>query len=153
MSKYYWLCSYPLGAGSIINPGNWGRMVKHYTPQRASNPWLALKEYIFENVRLRNYLDKPSRLESIFLCESLENLQRFKSECNGSRDLDLAFEVEILEEKANIFRTDWQFVNISQAESIKDLEKKADVYWNPQGEIKNPEILTTSKIRVLNQLL
>ena len=51
-----------LGEGSVILPGNWGRILRAYGWQHPQ----AAKEMILEAARLRIAPGKPSRLECCF---------------------------------------------------------------------------------------
>ena len=60
-NKYYWLCSYKLEVGSVIKPGNWGRMVKMYIPQNNHHQAVTVaREFIFESIRFKYFPDKPA---------------------------------------------------------------------------------------------
>jgi hypothetical protein len=67
---YFYCCSLPLEAGSVIRPGNWGRILRTYTPQSSRDAWLLARELVWELVRLQRFPAKPSRFEGIFLCFS-----------------------------------------------------------------------------------
>ncbi|GAH63260.1 unnamed protein product, partial [marine sediment metagenome] len=53
---YYYTCSYLLGPGSVMEMGNWGRLSQFDSREKR------FLEEIFENVRLREFPDRPSRL-------------------------------------------------------------------------------------------
>lgn len=145
--KYYWLCSYILESGSIILPGNWGRMVKEYTNQ--NNLFIYYREQLFEEVRLKSYSNLPSRLTSTFLCENIESLKAFKQSTN--RYFDLTYEVELLDDKP-IFETDWTYANFPEGTfKIFELEKLPYTYWKAEN-IVNKEILTENRIKIINKI-
>lgn len=50
-----------LGVGSIIEKGNWGRIIKKYTDKNANS--VLFREIILEMIRSEHYPDKPSRLD------------------------------------------------------------------------------------------
>jgi hypothetical protein len=143
--KYYWLCSYKLEVGSVINPGNWGRIIKMYAPQNNhAQALIATREYIFESIRLKNYPDKPSRLESIFLCKTIEDAQELHQK---NRQFDLIYEIELVND-GQIFETDMALVNNDPNDTILAIEGKANLYWNHSQIIKS-EILTDSPIKIV----
>lgn len=148
VQKYYWLCSYPLKEGSIVSSGNWGRILSQYNQQNCHFGNVA-REYIFEKVRLEKFPEKPSRLKSTFLCESLEKAKQFKQEAN--RVFDLIYEVEIIGNQSTIYRADWQLANFPQIFTIEIIEKQAEDYWNGNN-ITNAEILTENEIKVIRKL-
>src|ERR1700681_2787150 len=62
-----------LAPGSVIQPGNWGRVLHRYenatvTQQLFGNAWILARELKFENVRLQNFPEKPSRFDAAFCC-------------------------------------------------------------------------------------
>jgi|GEM_PF-757722 len=143
--KYYWLCSYRLEVGSIVKPGNWGRIIKMYTPQNNNHhAFIAAREYVFELVRRENFSDKPSRLESTFLCKTMEDAQELHQK---NRQFDLIYEVELVNND-QIFETDMALVDSDPADTILAIEAKAKIYWNPSAIVK-PEILTSSPIKII----
>ena len=103
---YFWLCSYPLEIGSVVAPGNWGRILSLYTNQH--NILLYLREQVFERVRLEKFFNRPSRLKSTFMCETQQDSIKFKQ--STGRQFDSIFEIEILGNKP-IFRSDWVQTN------------------------------------------
>ena len=57
MQEYYLLCSYILEPGSIVCPGNWGRIVGLNKDNGYAN---YRREEIFDKVRKESFSDKPS---------------------------------------------------------------------------------------------
>lgn len=143
--KYYWLCSYKLEVGSIVKPGNWGRMIKMYTPQNNhSQAFIAAREFIFESVRSKNFPDKPSRLECTFLCKNFQDAQELHQK---NRQFDLIYEVEIIDD-GQVFETDMALIDNAPTDTIVVMEEKAKTYWNPSNIVKS-EILTNSPIKII----
>ena len=63
--ELYHYCPVPLENGSVITPGNWGRIIRQYPMPDNCNA-IVVKELLLENIRLRLYPSYPSRLESVF---------------------------------------------------------------------------------------
>jgi hypothetical protein len=42
--KYYLACSYPLEVGSVVLPGNWGRIVGMYNTSGFGNAWVQYRD-------------------------------------------------------------------------------------------------------------
>jgi hypothetical protein len=146
---YFYLCSYPLGVGSIIEPGNWGRILRAYNLNDANNRWLPLREHAFEVVRLRQYPHRPSRLEASFVCETLADLGAFKQ--SVGRPVDLAYEVEFVQSNAPSHRGCLSTMDNppqGQVWTIPLLEQRADAYWSG-ANVQRPEVATTSPLRVI----
>lgn len=147
--KYYWLGSYPLEEGSIILPGNWGRIVNLY---KSDGPVLLyLRERIFEEVRLESFSNLPSRMNCNFLFESMEQAKEFQNHEAG-RYVDILYEVEIIDNSKLQFRGDLNALHWPPAPFfLKDIDKMAYNYW--QGEnIQYPEILTESPIKIIRKI-
>jgi hypothetical protein len=64
-----------LGNGSIIQPGNWGMMIKNIG---ALHP-CRNREQALEQVCLKFFPHKPSRLNGTFCCEKLDTILCYKS--------------------------------------------------------------------------
>lgn len=115
------------------------------------NSWpilMLLKEQIFELVRIKSFPTRPSRLESIFLCENLQDIRTFRS--SNNRNLDLIYEVEIVDLSAPAHRTCMTYVENSNQGTLATIEQNAHSYWTGVT-IQKPEILTRSSVRVISQ--
>lgn len=147
--SYYWLASYDFEPGTIINPGNWGRILKKYDfTGNGSNSKIS-REFIFESVRLRDYSHLPSRLECIFLLDDLQKAKEFQRE----RVMDIIYEVSVLDETADIFEADMGLTNFPiNSLSVEGWILLAESYWSgmmPQG-LK--ELLVLSKIQIVGKV-
>lgn len=70
-TQYYHLTMARLAPGSIIYPGNWGRLLRRYendsvTGQVFGNSWILARELKYELVRVQHYPSKPSRFDVAF---------------------------------------------------------------------------------------
>jgi len=146
---YYYACSYPLASGSIINPGNWGRIIQKYNISSFGNPWILFREEVFEKVRQSEFPTKPSRYKSIFLCETKDMLAQFLQLAN--RSLDLIYEVELLDATAPIHRGCLLNLDFAPQENMQSFTLKARAYWNG-ANVQRPEIASTSSIKIISQL-
>jgi len=146
--NYFYLCSYPIEAGSVILPGNWGRILQFYPLINQNNWWLLLREMVFENIRLNEFSKLPSRLNSIFLCKDYNNIVDFKNKTG--RILDLIYEVELLDGKALMHKACLSVFDQEKDGDLRTLEEKARIYWSGK-DIKRLEIVTTSSIRIISQ--
>ena len=73
MIVFLWL-PLRLGRGSVVLPGNYGRMLRlggwgH--PQ-------AMREVLLEAVRMRDFPDRPSRQNCVFCCLTVEEAALFR---------------------------------------------------------------------------
>jgi hypothetical protein len=150
--SYYIACGYPLGIGSIIKKGNWGRISKIESVGQGNISHTM--ELVFENIRLSEFPKLPSRFTSIFLCPNELCMREFLKQ--NRRTFDVPYEVELIDENAQIFETDWsiapptKYVN----STIKNIEEAARRYWNPTNLKDNlREILANSDVKIKNILV
>lgn len=148
-SRYFYCYSLPLEVGSVIRPGNWGRILRTYTPQSSPNPWLLTREVAYELVRVRNFSKKPSRFESIFVCLSEDDLNEFRNTAN--RRLDLGYEVELVNPQAPSHLGDWTLPNMQNTDNLPAFENRATLYWQGNNIVKQ-ELITLSPIRITRVL-
>lgn len=143
----YWIGSQTLLDGSVVLPGNWGR-IKLLTRANAQST-LMLREYVLELVRTRSYSWLPSRFACAFYFIDQDDARRFARK-NG-RLADILYQIELVEPDPSSFITDWKFYGMSENHSMQDLEKLADLYWTGESP-PNPEALTLSPLRIVRQL-
>jgi len=58
---YYHCAPIALSAGSIIQPGNWGRIIRQYLSSDGGTFAVGFRERILEDIRAMHYPEKPSR--------------------------------------------------------------------------------------------
>jgi hypothetical protein len=168
--KYYHLCSYPLREGSIVEKGNWGRIIqKNPNFQQLSKnlrinsrfssgvifvdprDQYIIRELIFERVRKEEFPHAPSRLNCIFVCKTCDGAKSFKSE--QGRNLDLIYEVEPTDVNSRMLETDWSLINSIINKPLHEIEENARKYWC--GVIQNPdkkELLWDCGVRILHNV-
>lgn len=147
MPYYYYACSYQLTPGSVVIPGNWGRIMRVEAIDQQSH-WRLLKEQVWEVVRLRHFPSLPSRFEANFLCETLQDLVSFKT--SSVRAFDLGYEVELVNPVALSHRSCMVIFESATQGPIAAIEQRAYAYWSGQN-IQKPEILTMSPVRIIAQ--
>lgn len=91
MTSYFHVAPNLLAIGSVILPGNWGRIIKLYKPNN-SNLILLYRETMLEHIRATEFPDKPSRLESLFLLPSLDEARRYQQ---GNAQSGVIYEVQV----------------------------------------------------------
>ena len=138
-----------LAPGSVIEPGNWGRLLRLYTPQAQANAWLLIRELVYEDIRRTHYGAKPSRLVSTFLCLTEADIQEFRTQYN--RTFDLMYEVEIVDQNAPLHTGDWTLPNMVNTDTVQVFESRAHLYWQGNNVVKQ-EVVTPSAVKVLRRL-
>ena len=154
MSKieYFHVCPLPLEPGSVISPGNWGRIIRSYVNANVNQDqlWIMFREQTFELIRRTNFPDKPSRFESTFLFESLEKATLFKQQNN--RIFDLTYKVELIDHEAPKHTACMELVNIpAGVRFFEAIESNAMKYWRSE-EMQFPETITQSAISIVEQI-
>lgn len=155
---YYYACSYPLAPESVIQKGNWGRLCRtdavfiERRGEKLVTNWSAnlLTEAVFENIRLQEFPDRPSRFNCSFVCPNVLSARNFVQKAERYRDL--LYEVELVHPEAKRFGTNWSL--ISMYPNITAIENAARKYWNPQNVEENvKEVLVESDIRIIKCLI
>lgn len=151
----YYLTSCLLEKGSIILPGNWGRMLNLYvTPFNDINsPRILLRETIYENVREKLFPEKPSRLSSLFCCPTLDCANNFK--IAQGRNFDVIYKIAI--DDKEMFITSWIKADLPHDKSyhaINAYYEQAKIYWSidyTQYNENELEIITPYPATILEQ--
>jgi len=126
-----------------------------------SNPAGFVREIVFEQIRLQYYPDRPSRFDCNFLCPTLESAVCFLKESGRRRDL--LYEVELTDQNASRFETNWFLIKDPSNLTLDGVEMLAHAYWSPQtvppqhrerlhmDEPEYRELLVMSDIRIVGQ--
>jgi hypothetical protein len=143
----YFHCA-PVGLepGSIIRPGNWGRILLLYEQTNNSLNINAIREVTFELARLAYAPNKPSRLECIFAVLSLSEAITFR---NTYQKTNLIYEVVPVVDQFKTHLGD--YVLAVKPHPIRYFQNMLDMardYWmvSPQA---NVEILFDCPVRVV----
>ena len=98
---FYHLSGGLLGKGSIIEPGNWGRIVRIHGWAHPS----ARHEAALEQARLARFPAKPSRLDAAYVCPTVEDARSFRSVTPGFGQ-HILYRVSLCDPNANSHTTD-----------------------------------------------
>lgn len=129
-----------LSPGSVICPGNWGRIKRQYE----ENALAIAREAILEDVRKREFGASPSRLESAFACPTLNSAEQFRAKHART---GLIYKVELVDPTAPIHAGDHELY-LQGFVGINGMEELARRYWRGEG-LGAPEVLTLSPLRVV----
>lgn len=152
-NSYYWLADVLLDEGSIVLPGNWIRIVNN-TPGH----YLALREHVYEALRLSKFPNLPSRYTSSFICIGLDDIQNFRAKNDKQRSV--LYEVSVVDNTALMTSLDSELLGIQNMHeggrmlSVEELSEQASAYWssNSRTDIAIPEILVESPIKILRRV-
>jgi hypothetical protein len=146
MTSYFHSAPLLLEPGSIIQPGNWGRILNCYRQPHANNGWILARELAFESIRAAEFPNSPSRLSCAFVFETLEHANQYKNQFSPWNPL---YEVELVNPDAVSHRAAFNLIKFvgDQTEFLPVVVAWARSYWRGE-QIEVPELLTTSALRV-----
>jgi len=150
----YHLAQLRLGPGSIIEPGNFGRLLGRYMPsaQRAfGNAWMLCRELIFEQARPP---ELPSRFSCCFVLPALDDVNCFRPTADPNFQ-QVLHEVAIVDESLPQHRGARSLIAMQDdVVFLGPMQAKAAKYWSgdPGEPDQGYELLTSSSLRVIKPL-
>lgn len=142
----YFSCSLMLEPGSVIRPGNWGRIVRIVGTRHTE--WQ--RETILERVRQAEFSTLPSRFDCSFVIDDLAEAQYYSAR-HGP--ISLLYQVTLIDEGASFHVADWKGTG-----PYDDTLEWARRYWrgdvmpHPETTLKLRERLTLSRLRIDAQI-
>jgi hypothetical protein len=138
--ELYHCAPLPLGPGSVICPGNWGRIKRRFE----QNPLALLRESVLDDIRRREFADKPSRLDGAFACPTIVDAEQYRAK---HAPACIIYKVELIDPTAPTHNGDHELY-LQGFTGIDGMEDLARRYW--RGEtLGGPEVLTLSPLRVM----
>jgi hypothetical protein len=150
----YHLAPLRLGAGSVIEPGHFGRLLGRYMPSEKrsfGNAWMLARELIFEQVRPR---ELPSRLSCCFALPTLRDVECYRALVDPNFQ-QVLHQVAIVDEGQAQHRGARSFVTMQDdVVFLGPTHAKAAKYWagDPGEPAEGYELLTNSSLRVMKAL-
>jgi hypothetical protein len=141
-----------LDAGSVIQPGNWGRLLKRYgVPEGTApwgNPWLLARELIFETVREKAAPALPSRMGACFALPDMPAADAYRAE-NDPGFKQVLHQVELLDPTAPTHSGALALLRLHVGSPFLDTTRSSAIqYWRGEGDGFR-EIVTASALRVV----
>ena len=150
MTAYFYCSPEPLDVGSVVDPGEWRRILRTYNHQIFSDAWTVLVgELVYEIVRRELFPTKPSRFHCLFLCTSEDGLLDFRAAYGRARDI--GYEVELVNPQAQSHLGDWTLPNVRSTDDVAAIARHALLYWRGIS-VANPQLATLSPIRIARRL-
>ncbi|WP_234192375.1 hypothetical protein [Pseudacidovorax sp. NFM-22] len=153
MTTWFHFAATRLGAGSIIEPGNYGRLLRCYQHSNDPQGWKVATELLFEAERQRFNQALPSRLNACFAFPTKEAANAGRAGLGGA--MVLLHEVEPVDADALSHVGDFNLLTICyspQAGSFwQRVEGAAKSYWARSGPVLIPEVVTGSALRVIRR--
>lgn len=106
----------------------------------------AVRETICEMVRLSDYPDKPSRLKCLYVCKTLEEVQKWKENFEGFNRKVLQL-VELTSDGMS-FTGDASFLPEVNGDSFDKKKEQAKRYWSGELQGELVETILGGKIKV-----
>ncbi len=149
-NTYFYATSKQVDVGTIVQPGNWGNILYGYTNPSENDLKKLIIEQTLENTRLRFFPNKPRRMKSIFLFESLEQTRDFIKSCK--RPDDSIFEVRISNNNRPIHKGSMKAYDTPKKTLpfLSTLEQIANIYWEGK-QLDFPEIVVESSVKILEK--
>lgn len=138
-----------MGQGSIILPGNWGRMLETYTT--ADINYVLAREQTYEMTRIKSFPTLPSRLQCVFLFDDLNSAVNSYSHFARC----LLSEVEIVDPSLPIHKGDMGLADSPNPPGPykKLIEDRATNFWSGNSVTGAPmEVITASPVRIIRTL-
>jgi hypothetical protein len=147
-ATYFHCAPLPLLADSVVEPGNWGRIIRMYTPNDGATFAVAYRESLLEHFRQRHCPNKPSRLNCVFACPSVEIAQAYKAKWGR---LNFIYEVEQIT-PAGVHLGDYELALFqSDVPYFDNFPDRAALYWSDDPK-QNPEVLLPGPVRILQRV-
>ena len=145
-TTYFHVAPIRLGIGTIIYPGNWGRIIKTCYPAPNNNHiLLPYRESIFEYARLSLAPGKVSRLSCLFACMTLEEAGKYRA---ANAHSNIIYEVAPAGEIASSHVADYNLIMLPQSGQYFDVFHLARRYWTDTSPA-NQEILLPCPARIV----
>jgi hypothetical protein len=141
----FFACSLMLEPGSILRPGNWGRIVRFVGAQHRE--WT--RETILEEIRKSEFPSLPSRFECAFVIDELDEARYY---VQNAAAVSILYEVDLIDRGAVTHVADWK--GTGPYDETKDWARRywrGDVMSHPETVFKLRERLTLSRLRIKKQ--
>jgi hypothetical protein len=146
--------SVSLAPGSIIQPGNWGRIIERYESPIQNAPTfgnmnVVSRELVFEMVRRESFPTKPSRMEAAFCCLDEAHMQEYRKRVDP-HGFHVVYRVELVEPSKATHIAPLEMSDfIVGARFLSETRNRAAIYWaGHPGGIQ--EVVTLSPLRILS---
>jgi len=140
-----------LGSGSLIQPGNFGRIIRRYEATETFSGWRLARELIFEDQR-PDY--KPSRFNSCFGLPTHQDAEAYRR-FNDPNFFQVLHEVEIVNPTLPTHTASLSWIEFPESGPFLDLMRlQAKQYWagEPGDSEKGIETLSASEFRIIRCL-
>jgi hypothetical protein len=146
-ATYFHCCPVTLTPGSVIQPGNWGRILELYEPVNGQINLNAVNEGLLEWARQALAPTKPSRLKCLFALPSLQEAIDFRNKHQRS---SVIHEVRPTEKNPKRHDGDYEIaITPYRGRYFQPMLDFPRTYWT-QPPAANHEILFECSIEVIS---
>ena len=145
--RYFHCAPMNLGIGSIIQPGNWGRIIRtmYAAPNDNSIPW-TYREAVFEYARMVHAPEKISRLNCLFALQTMSDAIKFRE---TEQITNIIYEIEPIGDTNNFHIADYKLLNFPKVGQYFDsVFDAARLYWLGEN-IQHAEVLLPCAARIV----
>lgn len=148
-SILYHCAPIPLRAGSVIEPGNWGRLIDRYESDNGQVQVNALNEIALEFARQTYAPSKPSRLNCLFVIEDEEGARVYR---DAHQPAGLIYKVEPVEAFGPVHIGNYTFpVQTHLGRYVPQTFARFRSYWVDEAS-ENREVLISCAARILGRV-
>jgi hypothetical protein len=153
-ATYLYFAPMRLVPGSVIYPGNYGRVIQRYysvpqSPQSFGGPWILARELQFELVRVTMFAMRPSRLEAAFcLPDDVGNAEAYRSKADIPR-IQVLHRVTLVDPQLTTHFAPFDMADLPVGEMafLPTTYQRAVAYWSGYAQ-GIQEVVTLSALRV-----
>lgn len=144
--RYFHVTPMMLGEGSIILPGNWGRILKLYQQPHVNAA--LYRETVFEQIRSSEFPHKPSRLNCLFFLPSLQDAVHYR---NAESPFGVIHEIAVNTDNTELHFGDYNFGGaLASVQLLESMPHIAREYWSVEAT-NSVEILFSGSAVVLKR--
>jgi uncharacterized protein DUF2441 len=143
---YFHCAPIGLAPGAVIQPGNWGRIIRLYETADGQIAPNAIRESLLEFARQLYAPQKPSRLQCVFALPNLASAISFR---NQHQRLSLIYEVVALADDPVTHIGDYELViRPYRGRYFQTMLDLARDYWTTPSP-NNPEVLLPCPVQII----
>ncbi|ENN86037.1 hypothetical protein RHSP_31740 [Rhizobium freirei PRF 81] len=145
ISPLYHCAPLRLGIGSVIEVGNWGRLIRSmYQTGQTDGTSKIVFEMAYEAMRLACNPSAPSRLNCVFCCPTLDEAKKY---WEANARANIIYKVCPVDPSCSMHVTSWAFYGFGNGLNYTAAEQRVRAYWT-ETPIDQLEVLVGGSVRV-----
>jgi Protein of unknown function (DUF2441) len=149
MQQEYFHCSpTKLGMGSIIEKGNWGRIIARYQPPDQNGMWPSYRETMLELARKLTSPHKPSRLDCVFVLKDMNAATAYR---NAHCPANLIYKVKPVVENPSMHIGSFSLITRPyQNNYLAEMLDQYENYWSDSPK-NDEEVLLGCDVEIVER--